>query len=49
MKLTQLYRGEVVLGLRKRRLAPWKTEALLHGSSIADAIGQLVDLVHYFV
>ena len=49
MKLRQPYCGEVVLGLRTRRLASWKTEALLHASAIADAIRQLVNLVRYLV
>ena len=48
-KLRQPYCGEVVLGLRKRRLASWKTEALLHASAIADSIRQLVNLVRYLV
>ena len=39
------YRGEVVLGLRTRRLASWKAETLLHASAIADAFRQLVDIV----
>ena len=39
------YRGEVVLGLRARRLASWKAEALLHASAIADAFRPFVNLV----
>jgi len=41
IRADQFGRGEVVLGLRTRRLAAWKAEALLHASAIADAASNL--------